>query len=82
MANIQEKMASLLSELEATVEKHRNLILFLEKYNQALGSVNSTKEQIISLQGALTALRELAEEDNLEAANAIVDASCSVKSNL
>jgi|APGre2960657373_1045057.scaffolds.fasta_scaffold563357_1 hypothetical protein len=72
MANIQEKTASLFSELEATVEK----------YNQALGIVNSTKEQIISLQGALTALRELAEEDNLEAANAIVDASCSVKSNL
>ena len=72
MANIQEKTASLFSELEATVEK----------YNQALGIVNSTKEQIISLQGALTALRELAEEDNLEAVNAIVDASCSVKSNL
>ena len=72
MANIQEKTASLFGELEATVEK----------YNQALGIVNSTKEQIISLQGALTALRELAEEDNLEAANAIVDASCSVKSNL
>lgn len=72
MANIQEKTASLFSELEATVEK----------YNQALGIVNSTKEQIISLQGALTALRELAEEDNFEAANAIVDASCSVKSNL
>jgi len=72
MANIQEKTASLFSELEATVEK----------YNQALGIVNSTKEQIISLQGALTALRELAEEDNLEAANAIVDGSCSVKSNL
>ena len=72
MANIQEKTASLFSELEATVEK----------FNQALGIVNSTKEQIISLQGALTALRELAEEDNLEAANAIVDASCSVKSNL
>ena len=72
MANIQEKTASLFSDLEATVEK----------YNQALGIVNSTKEQIISLQGALTALRELAEEDNLETANAIVDASCSVKSNL
>lgn len=72
MANIQEKTASLFSELEVTVEK----------YNQALGIVNSTKEQIISLQGALTALRELAEEDNLEAANAIVDGSCSVKSNL
>jgi hypothetical protein len=72
MANVQEKTASLFSELEAAVEK----------YNQALGIVNSTKEQIISLQGALTALRELAEEDNIEAANAIVDASCSVKSNL
>ena len=72
MANIQEKTASLFSDLEATVEK----------YNQALGIVNSTKEQIISLQGALTALRELAEEDNLEAAKAIFDGSCSVKSNL
>ena len=66
MANIQEKTASLLSELEATVEK----------YNQELGIVNSTKEQMISLQGALTALRELAEEDNLKAANVIVDPSC------
>lgn len=65
MANIQEKTASLFSELEANVEK----------YNQALGVVNSTKEQIISLQGALTALRELAEEDNLQDANAVVDAS-------
>jgi hypothetical protein len=65
MANIQEKTASLFSELEANVEK----------YNQALGIVNSTKEQIISLQGALTALRELAEEDNLLAADAIIDAS-------
>ena len=65
MANIQGKTASLFSELEATVEK----------YNQALGIVNSTKEQIISLQGALTALRELAEEDNLQVANAVVDAS-------
>lgn len=65
MANIQEKTASLFSELEANVEK----------YNQAFGIVNSTKEQIISLQGALTALRELAEEDNLQADNAVVDAS-------
>ena len=65
MANIQEKTASLFSELEANVEK----------YNQALGIVNSTKEQISSLQGALTALRELAEEDNLQAANALVDVS-------
>jgi len=72
MANIQEKTASLFSELEATVEK----------YNQAIVTVNSTKEQIISIQGALTALRELAEEDNLEAAKAIFDGSCSVKSNL
>ena len=65
MANIQEKTASLFSELEANVEK----------YNQALSIVNSTKEQIISLQGALTALRELAEEDNLQAADAIVNVS-------
>jgi hypothetical protein len=72
MANIQEKTASLFGELEATVEK----------YNQAIVTVNSTKEQIISIQGALTALRELAEEDNLEAAKAIFDGSCSVKSNL
>jgi hypothetical protein len=72
MANIQEKTASLFNELEATVEK----------YNQAIVTVNSTKEQIISIQGALTALRELAEEDNLEAAKAIFDGSCSVKSNL
>ena len=65
MANIQEKIQSLYAELEATVEK----------YNEALGIVNGSKEKIIALQGALEALRSLQEEDNIVAANAIVDAS-------
>jgi peptidoglycan hydrolase CwlO-like protein len=65
MANIQEKIQSLYADLEATVEK----------YNEALGVVNVSKEKIIALQGALEALRSLQEEDNIVAANAIVDAS-------
>jgi len=64
MANIQEKIQSLYADLEATVEK----------YNEALGVVNVNKEKIIALQGALEALRSLQEEDNIVAANAIVDA--------
>jgi peptidoglycan hydrolase CwlO-like protein len=64
MANIQEKIQSLYAELEATVEK----------YNEALGIVNGSKEKIIALQGALEALRSLQEEDNIDAANAVVDA--------
>ena len=65
MANIQEKNQSLYAELEATVEK----------YNEALGVVNTSKEKIIALQGALEALRSLQEEDNIDAATAVVDAS-------
>jgi peptidoglycan hydrolase CwlO-like protein len=65
MANIQEKIQSLYADLETTVEK----------YNEALGVVNVSKEKIIALQGALEALRSLQEEDNIVAANAIVDAS-------
>lgn len=64
MANIQEKVNSLYKELEATVEK----------YNEALSVVNSSKEKIIALQGGLEALRSLQEENNIDAANAIVDA--------
>ena len=64
MANIQEKIQSLYTDLEATVEK----------YNEALGVVNVSKEKIIALQGALEALRSLQEEDNVDAANAVVDA--------
>ena len=63
MANIQEKIQSLYTELEATVEK----------YNEALGVVNVSKEKIIALQGALEALRSLQEEENVDAAHAIVD---------
>lgn len=63
MANIQEKIQSFHAELEATVEK----------YNEALGVVNASKEKLIALQGALEALRSLQEEDNVDAANATVD---------
>ena len=65
MANIQEKLQALYKELEATVDK----------YNEALGVVNACKEKIISLQGALEALRSLQEEDNIDAASAVVDAA-------
>ena len=65
MANIQEKIQSLYTDLEATVEK----------YNEALSVVNVSKEKIIALQGALEALRSLQEEENVDAAHAVVDAS-------
>ena len=64
MANIQEKLQALYKELETVVEK----------YNEALGVVNLSKEKIIALQGAIEALRSLQEEDNIDAANAVVDA--------
>ena len=64
MANIQEKLQALYKELETVVEK----------YNEALGVVNFSKEKIIALQGAIEALRSLQEEDNIAAANAVVDA--------
>ena len=64
MANIQEKLQFLYKELETVVEK----------YNEALGVVNLSKEKIIALQGAIEALRSLQEEDNIDAANAVVDA--------
>tara|TARA_R110000868_G_scaffold123185_3_gene326372 strand:- start:891 stop:1088 length:198 start_codon:yes stop_codon:yes gene_type:complete len=64
MANIQEKLQFLYKELETVVEK----------YNEALGVVNFSKEKIIALQGAIEALRSLQEEDNIDAANAIVNA--------
>jgi len=64
MANIQEKIQSLYADLEATVEK----------YNEALGVVNVSKEKIIALQGGLEVLRSLQEEENVNVANAIIDA--------
>ena len=64
MANIQEKLQFLYKELETVVEK----------YNEALGVVNLSKEKIIALQGAIEALRSLQEEDNIAAANEVVDA--------
>ena len=64
MANIQEKLQFLYKELETVVEK----------YNEALGVVNLSKEKIIALQGAIEALRSLQEEDNIDAANAVVNA--------
>jgi exonuclease VII small subunit len=65
MANIQEKLDNLYKELETSVNT----------YNEALGTVNSTKEKIIALQGAMQALRDLLEEGNVEAAHAVVDAN-------
>lgn len=65
MANIQEKIQSLYADLEVTVEKH----------NEALGVVNVSKEKIIALQGGLEVLRSLQEEENVDAAHAVVDAS-------
>jgi len=64
MANIQEKIQSLYADLETTVEK----------YNEALGVVNVSKEKIIALQGGLEVLRSLQEEENVNVANAIIDA--------
>lgn len=64
MVNIQEKLQFLYKELETVAEK----------YNEALGVVNLSKEKIIALQGAIEALRSLQEENNIDAANAVVDA--------
>ena len=64
MANIQEKLQFLYKELETVVEK----------YNEALGVVNFSKEKLIALQGAIEALRSLQEEDNIDAANTVIDA--------
>ena len=64
MADIQEKLQFLYKELETVVGK----------YNEALGVVNLSKEKIIALQGAIEALRSLQEEDNIDAATAVVDA--------
>ena len=65
MANIQEKLQFLYKKLETVVEK----------YNEALGVVNLSKEKIIALQGAIEALRSLQEENNIDAANEVVDAN-------
>ena len=64
MANIQEKLQFLYKDLETVVEK----------YNEALGVVNFSKEKLIALQGAIEALRSLQEEDNIDAANTVIDA--------
>jgi exonuclease VII small subunit len=65
MANIQEKLDNLHKELETSVNT----------YNEALNTVNATKEKIIALQGAMQVLRDLVEEENVEAAHAVVDAN-------
>ena len=65
MTNIQEKLQALYKELETVVEK----------YNEAISVVNFSKEKIIALQGALEALRSLQEENNIDAASAVVDAA-------
>ena len=65
MTNIQEKLQALYKELETVVEK----------YNEAISVVNFSKEKIIALQGALEALRSLQEENNIDVAHAVVDAS-------
>ena len=53
MATITEKIAELTAELEKVVEQH----------NQAVQVMNAAKEQAISLQGAINALRELQEDE-------------------
>lgn len=64
MINIQEKLNNLYRELEVSI----NI------YDQAINTVNITKEKIIGLQGAMQALHDLAEEENANTAHAIVDA--------
>jgi exonuclease VII small subunit len=56
MATPAEKIESLTAELEKVVEQH----------NQAVQVINSCREQAISLQGAINALRELEEESTVE----------------
>jgi small-conductance mechanosensitive channel len=56
MATPAEKIQSLTTELEKVVEQH----------NQAVQVMNACREQAISLQGAINALRELEEEGKEE----------------
>jgi hypothetical protein len=56
MATPAEKLQSLTAELEKVVEQH----------NQAVQVMNACREQAISLQGAINALRELEEEGKEE----------------
>ncbi len=56
MATPAEKIQSLTAELEKVVEQH----------NQAVQVMNACREQAISLQGAINALRELEEEGKEE----------------
>jgi hypothetical protein len=51
MSTIQEKVDSLMTDLQQAVDV----------YNQASETLAQTKEKIISLQGALQALKELQE---------------------
>jgi small-conductance mechanosensitive channel len=53
MATVTEKLETLTAELEKVVEQH----------NQAVQVMNAAKEQAISLQGAINALRELQEDE-------------------
>jgi len=56
MAPIKEKVDSLMQQLQEKVDT----------YNQASELLAKTKEEIISLQGALNALQELQEEEAAE----------------
>ena len=54
---------------------YKELETVVEKYNEAISVVNFSKEKIIALQGAIEALRSLQEENNIDAAIAVVDAA-------
>jgi len=56
MADIQEKIAALRTELEEVVEQH----------NQAVKIQGAAKEKAISIQGAIQALQELLPAEGTE----------------
>jgi hypothetical protein len=56
MADIQEKIDALYKELEQVVEQH----------NQAVQIQGAAKEKAISIQGAINALKELADGEAVE----------------
>jgi len=63
MANYQEKINSLYEELELAVKEH----------DRAVNQVVAAKELIISIEGGISVLHELQEDEAIDSAHAIVD---------
>lgn len=64
MATYQEKIDSLYKDLELAVKEH----------DKAINQVVAAKELILSIQGGISVLHELQEDEIINTAHAIVDA--------